>query len=89
MAFTLDALLDLLDLERIEHNIFRGRSQDLGWGPVAEQHAQDGELGVGGERRIWGHGSDWLGRKMIGVRGLRFPFRSRLLRTQKSVGARA
>lgn len=27
-------LLDLLRLERIEHNLFRGQSQDLGWGTV-------------------------------------------------------
>src|SRR6056297_3837221 len=34
MAFPLDALLDLLDLERIEHNIFRGQSVDIGSGAV-------------------------------------------------------
>lgn len=34
MAFTLDALQDLLDLERIEHNIFRGQSVDIGSGAV-------------------------------------------------------
>ena len=34
MAFTLDALTDLLDLEYIEHNIFRGRSIDIGSGTV-------------------------------------------------------
>jgi acyl-CoA thioesterase-2 len=34
MAFTLDALLTLLDLERIEHNIFREQSVDIGSGAV-------------------------------------------------------
>jgi acyl-CoA thioesterase-2 len=34
MSTALDALLALLDLERIEENIFRGPSQDLGWGTV-------------------------------------------------------
>lgn len=34
MAFTLDALVDLLDLEYIEHNIFRGESIDIGSGTV-------------------------------------------------------
>jgi acyl-CoA thioesterase-2 len=34
MAFTLDDLSDLLDLEYIEHNIFRGRSIDIGSGTV-------------------------------------------------------
>jgi acyl-CoA thioesterase-2 len=34
MAFTLDVLQNLLDLERIEHNIFRGRSVDIGSGSV-------------------------------------------------------
>jgi acyl-CoA thioesterase-2 len=34
MAFPLDALTDLLDLESIEHNIFRGRSIDIGSGTV-------------------------------------------------------
>jgi acyl-CoA thioesterase-2 len=34
MAFQLDDLHDLLDLEYIEHNIFRGRSIDIGSGNV-------------------------------------------------------
>ena len=34
MAFPLDDLYDLLDLEYIEHNIFRGRSIDIGSGTV-------------------------------------------------------
>jgi acyl-CoA thioesterase-2 len=34
MAAVLDALLQLLALERIEENLFRGESQDLGWGTV-------------------------------------------------------
>jgi len=34
MAFDLDNLYDLLDLEYIEHNIFRGRSIDIGSGAV-------------------------------------------------------
>jgi acyl-CoA thioesterase-2 len=34
MPDVLAELLDLLGLERIEHDLFRGRSQDLGWGNV-------------------------------------------------------
>lgn len=34
MRDVLGELLDLLRLERIEENIFRGQSQDLGWGTV-------------------------------------------------------
>lgn len=34
MADRLTELLELLELERIEENIFRGQSQDLGWGRV-------------------------------------------------------
>jgi acyl-CoA thioesterase II len=34
MAYTLENLLDLLDLEKIEHNIFRGHSRDIGSGRV-------------------------------------------------------
>src|SRR6185369_15304788 len=34
MASVLDDLVKLLALERIEENLFRGQSQDLGWGPV-------------------------------------------------------
>jgi acyl-CoA thioesterase-2 len=34
MAYTLDDLRTLLDLERIEHNIFRGQSRDIGSGSV-------------------------------------------------------
>ncbi len=34
MAFALDDLYDLLDLEYIEHNIFRGQSIDIGSGTV-------------------------------------------------------
>jgi acyl-CoA thioesterase II len=34
MAYTLDKLLALLDLEKIEHNIFRGLSRDIGSGRV-------------------------------------------------------
>src|SRR3954449_6493984 len=34
MARVLDDLVELLALERIEENLFRGQSQDLGWGAV-------------------------------------------------------
>jgi acyl-CoA thioesterase II len=34
MATVLDELVTLLALERIEENLFRGQSQDLGWGTV-------------------------------------------------------
>jgi acyl-CoA thioesterase-2 len=34
MSQVLDELLDLLRLERIEENLFRGQSQDLGWGAI-------------------------------------------------------
>src|SRR5688500_17085701 len=34
MRNILQELLDLLRLERIEENLFRGRSQDLGWGAI-------------------------------------------------------
>ncbi len=34
MSNVLEELLDLLRLERIEQNLFRGQSQDLGWGAV-------------------------------------------------------
>ncbi|MCK6528132.1 acyl-CoA thioesterase II [Myxococcota bacterium] len=34
MRDVLNELLDLLRLERIERNLFRGQSQDLGWGSV-------------------------------------------------------
>jgi acyl-CoA thioesterase-2 len=34
MARVLDDLVQLLALERIEENLFRGQSQDLGWGTV-------------------------------------------------------
>src|SRR4051812_11311949 len=34
MANVLDELVKLLALERIEENLFRGQSQDLGWGTV-------------------------------------------------------
>jgi len=34
MSDVLDRLVDLLALEPIEHNLFRGQSQDLGWGTV-------------------------------------------------------
>lgn len=34
MTRVLEELIDLLSLERIEENLFRGRSQDLGWGRV-------------------------------------------------------
>ncbi len=34
MANLLDDLLQLLSLERIEENLYRGQSQDLGWGTV-------------------------------------------------------
>ena len=34
MSDVLQELLDLLRLERIEQNLFRGQSQDLGWGTV-------------------------------------------------------
>lgn len=34
MSSVLDELVKLLALERLEHNLFRGQSQDLGWGLV-------------------------------------------------------
>ena len=34
MATVLDELIKLLSLERIEENLYRGQSQDLGWGTV-------------------------------------------------------
>lgn len=34
MSDVLHELLQLLRLERIEHNLFRGQSQDLGWGAI-------------------------------------------------------
>ncbi len=34
MSKKLDELIDLLRLEKIEENLFRGQSQDLGWGRV-------------------------------------------------------
>jgi acyl-CoA thioesterase-2 len=34
MSNVLDQLVELLALERIERNLFRGQSQDLGWGAV-------------------------------------------------------
>jgi acyl-CoA thioesterase II len=34
MSKVLEELVDLLALERIEENLFRGQSQDLGWGAV-------------------------------------------------------
>ena len=34
MSQVLNELVDLLSLEKIEENLFRGRSQDLGWGQV-------------------------------------------------------
>jgi len=34
MSYTLEALLALLDLEELEHNIFRGRNRDIGSGRV-------------------------------------------------------
>ena len=34
MSQVLHELLQLLRLERIEHNLFRGQSQDLGWGAI-------------------------------------------------------
>lgn len=34
VAHVLDQLVSLLSLERIEENLFRGQSQDLGWGTV-------------------------------------------------------
>src|SRR5512147_3017897 len=34
MSTVLDELVKLLALERIEENLFRGQSQDLGWGTV-------------------------------------------------------
>src|ERR1041384_957248 len=34
MSAVLDDLVKLLALERIEENLFRGQSQDLGWGSV-------------------------------------------------------
>src|SRR5690554_1188178 len=34
MSVVLQQLVELLSLERIEVNLFRGQSQDLGWGQV-------------------------------------------------------
>ena len=34
MSAAMQELLAILDLERLEHNLFRGQSQDLGWGLV-------------------------------------------------------
>ena len=34
MSAVLDELVSLLSMERIEENLFRGQSQDLGWGQV-------------------------------------------------------
>ncbi|MFN7135337.1 MAG: acyl-CoA thioesterase, partial [Myxococcales bacterium] len=34
MSDVLDQLVNLLSMERIEQNLFRGQSQDLGWGTV-------------------------------------------------------
>jgi acyl-CoA thioesterase-2 len=34
MSAVLDSLVQLLALEPLEHNLFRGQSQDLGWGTV-------------------------------------------------------
>src|SRR4051812_27267965 len=34
MSKVLEELVQLLGLERIEENLFRGQSQDLGWGTV-------------------------------------------------------
>ena len=34
MSAVLEELVDLLTLERIEENLFRGQSQDLGWGAI-------------------------------------------------------
>src|SRR5436309_15153133 len=34
MSAVLDNLVKLLALEKIEENLFRGQSQDLGWGQV-------------------------------------------------------
>jgi len=34
MRHVLQELVELLRLERIEHNLFRGQSQDLGWGAI-------------------------------------------------------
>lgn len=34
MPCVLDQLVDLLSLEKLEENLFRGQSQDLGWGTV-------------------------------------------------------
>ncbi len=34
MSNVLDELVELLALEKLEHNLFRGQSQDLGWGLV-------------------------------------------------------
>jgi len=34
MSDVLSELVSLLSLERLEENLFRGRSQNLGWGTV-------------------------------------------------------
>ena len=41
MSRVLTELVELLKLERIEENLFRGQSQDLGWGrPSTEPTTQ-------------------------------------------------
>ena len=57
MADVLQELLELLRLERIEENIFRGQSQDLGWGlvfggQVLGQALSAAEQTVPGERAV-------------------------------------
>ncbi len=57
MRNVLTELLEILGLERIEENIFRGRSQDLGWGrvfggQVLGQALSAAEQTVPGERAV-------------------------------------
>ena len=63
-AHTLTELLSLLRLERIEQNLFRGQSQDLGWGAIfggqvlGQAGAQEIEGGAGSDGLRGGAGAD-------------------------------
>lgn len=57
MSQVLEKLVELLSLERIEENLFRGQSQDLGWGnvfggQVLGQALSAAEKTVGGGREV-------------------------------------
>lgn len=57
MSKVLEELVELLALERIEENLFRGQSQDLGWGAVfggqvLGQALSAAEKTVGGSRTV-------------------------------------